>query len=231
MPYLRDLGINAIEIMPVAEFPMSISWGYNPSQPFSVESALGGPRGLHEFVKAAHAHGIAVILDVVYNHFGPGDLDLWRFDGWSRCDHDGGIYFYDNARAHTPWGDTRPDYGRPEVRQYIRDNALFWLEQVSVGRVAVRFRDQHPQSQREQQRPGQRHARWLEPAAVDQRRDPRDAAVEDHDRRGFAEQRMDHQATRALAALASARNGTRDSSIRSATRSSPPTTPIATCIS
>jgi len=130
--HLRDLGINAIEIMPVLEFPMSFSWGYNPSDPFAVESALGGPQGLHRFVKAAHAQGIAVIMDVVYNHFGPGDLDLWRFDGWSDWDHNGGIYFYDNDRAHTPWGDTRPDYGRPEVRQYIRDNALFWLNKYRI---------------------------------------------------------------------------------------------------
>jgi 1,4-alpha-glucan branching enzyme len=130
--YLRDLAINAIEIMPVLEFPMSFSWGYNPSDPFAVESALGGPQGLHRFVKAAHAQGIAVIMDVVYNHFGPGDLDLWRFDGWSDRNHNGGIYFYDNDRAHTPWGDTRPDYGRPEVRQYLRDNALFWLNKYRI---------------------------------------------------------------------------------------------------
>jgi len=130
--YLRDLGINAIEIMPVLEFPMSFSWGYNPSDPFAVESSLGGPQGLQRFVKAAHAQGIAVILDVVYNHFGPGDLDLWRFDCWSDGNHNGGIYFYDNDRAYTDWGDTRPDYGRPEVRQYIRDNALFWLNKYRI---------------------------------------------------------------------------------------------------
>ncbi len=132
LSYLRDLGINAIEIMPVLEFPMSFSWGYNPSDPFAVESSLGGPQGLQRFVKAAHALGIAIIMDVVYNHFGPGDLDLWRFDGWSDPDHNGGIYFYDNDRSHTDWGDTRPDYGRPEVRQYLRDNALFWLNKYRI---------------------------------------------------------------------------------------------------
>lgn len=132
LPYLRNLGINAIEIMPIVEFPMDFSWGYNPSQPFSVESALGGPQGLYKFVKAAHMHDIAVILDVVYNHCGPGDLDLWRFDGWSEADHDGGIYFYDSERVHTPWGATRPDYGRGEVRQYLRDNALFWLNKYRL---------------------------------------------------------------------------------------------------
>ena len=127
LPYLRDLGINAIEVMPVLEFPMSHSWGYNPSHPFAVETALGGPQGLQALVKAAHAHGIAVILDVVYNHFGPGDLDIWQLDGWPAPGHDGGIYFYDNARSMTPWGHTRPDYGRGEVRQFLRDNALHWL--------------------------------------------------------------------------------------------------------
>jgi len=132
LPYLRELGVNAIEIMPVLEFPQDYSWGYNPADPFSVESALGGPQGLQRFVKAAHAQDIAVLMDVVYNHFGPGDLDLWRFDGWSDADHNGGIYFYDNARAHTDWGDTRPDYGRPEVRRFVRDNALFWLNRYRV---------------------------------------------------------------------------------------------------
>lgn len=132
LSYLNELGINAIEIMPVAEFPTDYSWGYNPSQPFSVESALGGPQGLHKFVKAAHAHGIAVILDVVYNHVGPGDNDLWRYDGWSDANHNGGIYIYDNDRAKTPWGDTRPDYGRGEVREFFRDNALFWLNKYRL---------------------------------------------------------------------------------------------------
>ncbi len=132
LPYLRDLGVNAVEIMPVLEFPMSYSWGYNPSHPFAVETSLGGPQGLQNFVKAAHQHGIAVIMDVVYNHFGPGDLDLWRFDGWSEPGHDGGIYFYGGDRARTPWGDTRPDYGRPEVRQFLRDNALQWLHKFRV---------------------------------------------------------------------------------------------------
>jgi 1,4-alpha-glucan branching enzyme len=132
LPYLGKLGINAVQIMPVAEFPLDFSWGYNPSQPFAVETALGGPQGLFQFVKAAHAQGIAVLLDVVYNHFGPGDLDLWRFDGWSEPGHKGGVFFYDDERAQTPWGGTRPDYGRPEVRQFLRDNALFWLHKYRL---------------------------------------------------------------------------------------------------
>ncbi len=129
--HLKRLGVNAVQIMPVAEFAGDVSWGYNPAHIFAVESAYGGPQGLRDFVEAAHNAGIAVILDVVYNHFGPSDLDLWRFDGWSENDK-GGIYFYNDWRSETPWGDTRPDYGRAEVRQFIRDNALYWLEQYNL---------------------------------------------------------------------------------------------------
>ena len=125
--HLRRLGVNALQLMPIAEFPGDRSWGYNPAHLFAVSSTYGGPKALKQFVKAAHAAGFAVILDVVYNHFGPSDLDLWRFDGWSE-DEGGGIYFYQDDRRRTPWGDTRPDYGRGPVRQFIRDNALMWLE-------------------------------------------------------------------------------------------------------
>jgi len=126
--YLADLGVNVIQLLPSDEFPGDISWGYNPAYIFAIESSYGGPNGLRRLVDAAHAHGIAVIYDVVYNHLGPNDLDLWQFDGWSQ-NGQGGIYFYDDWRSRTPWGDTRPDYGRGEVRQYIRDNALRWLEE------------------------------------------------------------------------------------------------------
>ena len=128
LPYLRELGINAVEVMPVVEFPGDFSWGYNPSHPFAVESIYGGPDAFKSFVTVAHEQGIAVIVDVVYNHFGPGDLDLWQFDGWSQNDK-GGIYFYNDHRAFTPWGDTRPDYGREEVRQYLRNNVMMWFEE------------------------------------------------------------------------------------------------------
>ncbi|MGK7905471.1 MAG: alpha-amylase family glycosyl hydrolase [Hormoscilla sp.] len=124
--YLQDLGINAIQIMPSAEFAADFSWGYNPVNIFAVESIYGGPQAFKEFVKAVHARGIAIVFDVVYNHLGPSDLDLWQFDGWSE-NGKGGIYFYNDWRSETPWGDTRPDYGRAEVRQYLRDNALMWL--------------------------------------------------------------------------------------------------------
>ncbi len=131
LPYLKELGINAIEVMPIAEFSGDFSWGYNPAHPFAVESIYGGPDAFKEFVKAAHEHGLAVIVDVVYNHLGPGDLNLWQFDGWSENDK-GGIYFYNDRRANTPWGETRPDYGRGEVRQYLRNNALMWFEEYHV---------------------------------------------------------------------------------------------------
>ncbi len=128
LPYLKELGINAIEIMPIKEFAGDYSWGYNPAHPFAVTRTYGGRTALKELVKAAHSHGIAVIIDVVYNHFGPQDLSMWRFDGWHENEK-GGIYFYNDWRSSTPWADTRPDYGRGEVRQFIRDNALMWLEE------------------------------------------------------------------------------------------------------
>jgi len=129
--HLKKLGVNAIQIMPIAQFAGERSWGYNPSHIFSVEIAYGGPLAFKRFVKRAHKHGIAVILDVVYNHFGPSDLDLWQFDGWSE-NNLGGIYFYSDDRAKTPWGDTRPDYGRGEVRQFILDNVTMWLDEYHV---------------------------------------------------------------------------------------------------
>jgi len=131
LSHLKELGINAVEIMPIAEFPGGFSWGYNPALIFAVESDYGAPRTFKEFVDEAHKLGIAVIVDVVYNHLGPGDLDLWQFDGWNE-NGKGGIYFYNDLRAHTPWGDTRPDYGRKEVREYLRDNALMWMVDYEV---------------------------------------------------------------------------------------------------
>jgi 1,4-alpha-glucan branching enzyme len=130
LPYLQQLGVNAVELLPVVSFEGAVSWGYDPGVPFSVERAYGGPDGLKAFVRRAHELGIAVILDVVYNHFGPADSILWQFDG-SGPGWDGGIYFYGSrypgdGRPQTPWG-SRPDYGRAEVRRYLVDNATSWL--------------------------------------------------------------------------------------------------------
>lgn len=131
--YLEALGVNAVELMPVTDFPGELSWGYNPAHMFAVETNYGGPDGLKTFVKEAHRRGIAVILDVVYNHMGPDDLSLWNFDG---TDPDrGGPFFYNDHRANTPWGDTRPNYDTPAVRQMIRDNARMWLEEYHVDGI------------------------------------------------------------------------------------------------
>lgn len=134
--HLKKLGINAIQIMPIGEFAGERSWGYNPSHIFSVDGEYGGPLAFKQFIKRAHQAGIAVILDVVYNHLGPSDLDLWQFDGWSENGR-GGIYFYNDDRAITPWGETRPDYGRGEVRQYLLDNVMMWLEEYHID--GIRF--------------------------------------------------------------------------------------------
>ena len=131
LPYLRDLGVGAIQLMPPFEFAGDRSWGYNTAYPFAVESTYGSPDDLKALVRDAHAAGIAVILDVVYNHLGPSDLDIWQFDGWSEAGK-GGIYFYEDERSTTPWGDTRPDYGRSEVRAFLRDSAMQWLEEFRI---------------------------------------------------------------------------------------------------
>jgi len=129
--HLKKLGVNALQVMPIAEFAGDLSWGYNPAHPYAIETTYGGPVGFKTFVREAHRAGFAIILDVVYNHFGPSDLEMWQFDGWSENEK-GGIYFYNDHRSITPWGDTRPDYGRGEVRSYIRDNAMMWLEDYHV---------------------------------------------------------------------------------------------------
>jgi 1,4-alpha-glucan branching enzyme len=131
LPYLKNLGVNVLELMPPMAFPSERSWGYSVTNPFAVEGSYGGSDGLKRLVDAAHKEGIGVILDVVCNHFGPDDLDLWQFDGWSE-NGKGGIYFYNDERSWTPWGENRPDYGRGEVRQYLRDSALLWLEEFHV---------------------------------------------------------------------------------------------------
>jgi 1,4-alpha-glucan branching enzyme len=152
MPYLHDLGIGAIQVMPPFEYAGDVSWGYNPAHIFAIESTYGGPDAFKRFVQAAHEHGIAVIVDVVYNHLGPGDLDLWRFDGWAEGEW-GGIYFYNDERAVTPWGNTRPDYGRGEVRAFLRDSALTWLEEFRAdglrfdSTLYIRTVDERPETE------------------------------------------------------------------------------------
>lgn len=130
---LQELGISAVEVMPIAEFPTDYSWGYNPADPYAVENfGYGGPDGFKAFVRACHQRGMAVLLDTVHNHYGPSDLDLWNFDGWTGGSNGGGIYFYqDNGLCCTPYG-SRPNYSRPQVRNYIQDNFRLWLDEYHV---------------------------------------------------------------------------------------------------
>lgn len=132
LDHLKELGVNCVLLMPVNEFPGNHSWGYNPSDLFAIENAYGGPEALKEFVKAAHARGISVHVDVVHNHYGPDGLDLMRFDGYGGGDNLAGIYFYeDDERAKTSWG-PRPDFGRPQVRQFIADQIRMWFDEYKI---------------------------------------------------------------------------------------------------
>ena len=138
LDYLKSLGVNAVELMPIAEFGNSgNSWGYDPAQPFAADnSQYGGPDGLKTFVQACHARGIAVLLDVVHNHYGPGDLDMWNFDGWSGTNSlgGGGIYFYESNPnlQSTSYGDTRPNFSSQQVDSFVQDNFTLWLSECHV---------------------------------------------------------------------------------------------------
>ena len=125
--YFKELGINAIEIMPVSQFPGGRNWGYDGTYPFAPQNTYGGPQGLKLLVDACHANGLAVILDVVYNHLGPEGNYLNRF----------GPYFTDRYR--TPWGDAMNFDGplSDEVRNYFIQNALDWLTYYHID--ALRF--------------------------------------------------------------------------------------------
>jgi 1,4-alpha-glucan branching enzyme len=137
LDYLSELGVNMIELMPISAMANDRGWGYATDYIYAVESLYGGRKQFLDFVKTAHKKGIGVILDVVYNHFGPdGALDLWQFDGWSQDGH-GGIYFYNDWRSETPWGATRPDFGRLEVRQYIADNVRMWMRDCHLDGLRV----------------------------------------------------------------------------------------------
>ncbi|HUJ09103.1 MAG TPA: LamG-like jellyroll fold domain-containing protein [Verrucomicrobiae bacterium] len=141
LAYLQQLGVNAVEVMPISEFPGDFSWGYNPADIFAAESAYGGPDGFKTFVKIAHQYGIAVILDVVHNHYGGncacngyGDLtsSLWQFDGSSSGGY-GGIYFYqDSCRGFAQTWGPRPNFDTPQVYQYIVDNIRMWMDECHV---------------------------------------------------------------------------------------------------
>jgi 1,4-alpha-glucan branching enzyme len=133
LDYVAGLGVNAIKIMPIWEFDTSSSWGYNPVNAYAIERGYGTPDDFRIFVDACHVRGLAVILDVVYNHLDGLDDHggLLKYDGWTNTINPGGIYFYEDPSEDkwlyaTEWG-PRPNYRRPEVRRYIRNNAMMWL--------------------------------------------------------------------------------------------------------
>ncbi len=137
LDYLVGLGVTTVELMPCSGVWMDRWWGYTPEYLYAVDAAYGGRRGLMRFVQAAHQRGLGVLLDVVYNHLDSDPkLDLWQFDGWSQDDR-GGMYFYNDWRAETPWGNTRLDYGRPEVRDYITGNVKMWMQDFHIDGLRV----------------------------------------------------------------------------------------------
>ncbi len=117
LDHLRDLGVTHLELMPVAAFPGRNGWGYDGVDLYAPHEPYGGPEGLKRLVDACHARGLAVILDVVYNHLGPSGNYLARF----------GPYFTD--RYATPWGQAinLDGPGSDEVRRFLCDNTLQWL--------------------------------------------------------------------------------------------------------
>ena len=123
LEHLQRLGVTAIELMPIAEFPGSRGWGYDGVLPYAPASVYGSPDDLKSLVCAAHAHGIAVMLDVVYNHFGPEGNFLHRY----------APQFF-TARHSTPWG-AAMNFDGPEsrtVRDFFIHNALYWLEEYHL---------------------------------------------------------------------------------------------------
>jgi maltooligosyltrehalose trehalohydrolase len=127
IPYLKDLGITAIELMPVAEFPGRRNWGYDGVDLFAPQSSYGGPGALKKLVNACHNAGLAVVLDVVYNHVGPEGNYLAEF----------GPYFTDHYRS--PWGQAVnfDGPGSDSVRQFFIDNALYWLSEYHIDALRL----------------------------------------------------------------------------------------------
>ena len=124
---LKDLGITAVELMPVAQFPGTRNWGYDGVYPFAVQNSYGGSQGLKRLVNACHRKGLAVILDVVYNHLGPEGNYLRDF----------GPYFTDFYK--TPWGEAVnfDGPGSDEVRRFFIENALYWIEECHIDALRI----------------------------------------------------------------------------------------------
>lgn len=122
LPELVELGVNVLELMPVAQFPGERNWGYDGVYPYAVQTSYGGAAGFKALVNACHQLGLAVILDVVYNHLGPEGNYLRDF----------GPYFTD--KYHTPWGDALnfDDRYSDGVREFFLQNAEYWLEEFHL---------------------------------------------------------------------------------------------------
>jgi maltooligosyltrehalose trehalohydrolase len=127
LPRLVELGVTALEIMPVSQFPGSRNWGYDGVHPYAVQNSYGGPDGLKRLVDACHRHGLAVVLDVVYNHLGPEGNYLAEF----------GPYF--TGRYRTPWG-LAINFDGPdsdEVRRFFIENALYWVTEFRIDALRL----------------------------------------------------------------------------------------------
>jgi maltooligosyltrehalose trehalohydrolase len=124
---LKELGITAVELMPVAQFPGTRNWGYDGVYPFAVQNSYGGPEGLKRLVNACHKLGLAIVLDVVYNHLGPEGNYLAEF----------GPYFTDTYR--TPWG-AAINFDGPhsdDVRRFFIENALYWITEFHIDALRL----------------------------------------------------------------------------------------------
>jgi maltooligosyltrehalose trehalohydrolase len=127
LDHLADLGVTAVELMPVAQFPGTRNWGYDGVHPFAVQDSYGGAQGLKRLVDACHQRGLAVVLDVVYNHLGPEGNYLKDF----------GPYFTDFYR--TPWGEALNFDGphSDHVRRYFIANALQWVDEFRIDALRL----------------------------------------------------------------------------------------------
>lgn len=127
IPKFKELGINAIDIMPVAQFPGKRNWGYDGVYPFSVHNSYGVPEGLKRLVNECHKHDIAMILDVVYNHLGPEGNYLWDY----------GPYFTDKYK--TSWGQAInfDDAYSNDVRNFFIENALHWFNNYHIDALRL----------------------------------------------------------------------------------------------
>ena len=124
---LEQLGITAVELMPAGQFPGGRNWGYDGAYPFAVQNTYGGPDGLKRLVNACHRKGLAVVLDVIYNHLGPEGNYLGDF----------GPYFTD--RYSTPWGMALnfDGPGSDEVRRFFIENALYWVGECHIDALRL----------------------------------------------------------------------------------------------